>query len=172
MGTGNTRGRKPADSDPNTDDSNTDDPTLTRMRTKDSLGSGSMTRDEGQLTAKVLRREKISNVDSKQLPTGKTDTKFQGSLLQSSVSSISDVGEKTHLNLQNTYLQPKADEGEKENAEPPLKDENEARFKARQLMLNAATDEHTKTKEASRPKADSSASPSPSPSVSASPSSR
>ena len=169
--------RKPASSDSNSDSSDTDDPSLTRLKTSDSLGSGSMTRDEGQLTAKVLRREKISNVDTKKLPTSKTDSKFQGSLLQSSVSSISDVGqnsdngEKPHLNLQNVGAQPKADEGEKENAAPP-KDEDDARFKARQLMLNPSGEGQAKTKEARRSKTDSSASPSPSPSVSASPSSR
>jgi hypothetical protein len=173
MGTGSRK--KPASSDANDDgdSSDTEDPTLHRLRTKDSLASGAMSRDDGELTAKLRKREKVSNVEStKQLPTSKTDSKFQGSLLQSSVSSISDVGEKAHLNLQNVQLQPKAEDSEKENAEAPVKEENEARFKARQLMLNASPEEHPKNAEPPRAKAASAASPSPSPGASASPSRR
>ena len=164
-----------------------DSDTMYRMKTKDSLASGAMARDDGQLTAKVLRREKVSKVDAKQLPTSGTDPKFQGSLLQSSVGSISEIGAKAHvdntrqqhtaeqpIDLQNLSFQPKAEEHQKE-AEQEIpdaaaKEENEARFKARQLMFGG--DEAAKKTESPRTKANSSPSPSPSPDRSASPSSR
>ena len=72
-----------------------EDPSLYRTKTQDSLASGTMSRDEGQLTAKPRRRERISVVDStKKLPTSGTDPKFQSSLLHSSVTSIDDVSVK------------------------------------------------------------------------------
>ena len=155
MGTGAARPGRPASSPSNApeDDSTSDDPTLKRLKTSESLGAGSMTRDEGQLTAKVLRREKVSNVDTKQLQSTHSDSMFQGSLLQSSVPSIRDVAKKA-------------------NAEPQVKEEGEARFKARQLMLAPSTEEHPKTPESSHVKSESSPSPSPSASASVKPSSR
>ncbi len=170
MGGGSSaRPSKSSDSDSSEgDSSDVDDPTLYRMKTKDSVASGAMSRDDGELTRKIRKPEKVLNVEStKQLPTSGTDPKFQGSLLQSSVSSIRDVGATTHV-----QLQPKGDGSENENADPPIKDEGEARFKARRLMLNPSTQDQTKKTESARTKADSSSSPSPSPSASATPSSR
>lgn len=181
------RPRPSASDDGSSNDSDTDDPTLTRMKTKDSLASGEMTRDEGELTRKVMRKEKVANVDTKQLPTSGSDSKFSGSLLQSSVGSIMDVSgsgqmarrsqhvntdEKAHLNLQNLEPQANGDDGEKENAEPPAKNESDARFKARQLMMNGSTEENSKKTESPQTRADSSPSPSPSPNRTANPSSR
>jgi hypothetical protein len=71
------------------------DDTLTRLKTKDSLAPGAMGREEGQLTRKTRRRERVSEVEStKQLKTTGVDPKFQGSLLHSSVTSIEDVSQK------------------------------------------------------------------------------
>lgn len=139
-----------------------------RMKTRDSVGSGAMIRDDGELTAKQRRREKVSKVESaKQLPTSGTDSKFSSSLLQSSVTSIENVGEKKHLELQ-----PKAEASEKEKADTAKAEQGEARFKAQQLMLNPSANEPTKKTESSQTKAKSSPSPSPSPKASVDPSSR
>ena len=139
-----------------------DDPTLTRLKGNDSLAAGTMSRDEGQLTAKVLRREKISKVEStKQLHTSGTDPKFQGSLLHSSVGSILDVGEKANTN---TTTNPDADND--------VKDEGDPRFKAKRLVFTPMTDEESKKSDSPKIKADASPSPSPSPSASVTPSSR
>ncbi len=170
MGAGSTShpGKSSGSDSSEGDSSDVDDPTLYRMKTKDSVASGAMSRDDGELTRRLKKPEKVLNVEStKQLPTSKPDPKFEGSLLQSSVGSIRDVGAKTHLELQT-----KGDGSETENAEPPIKDEGEARFKARRLMLNPSTEEQTKKTESPRTKADSSSSPSPSPSASVTPSSR
>lgn len=148
---GTSRPEKAASSDTpdNTDES---DPTLYRTKTSESLASGVMSMDNGQLTRKARKREKISNVESaKALPTSGTDPKFQGSLLQSSVSSIHEVAGKANIN-------------------PEVKDEGEARFKARQLALGQGEDEQTKKKDSPQTKADVSPSPSPSPSASVTPS--
>lgn len=150
---GTNRPGKPASSD-TPDGTDESDPTLYRMKTSDSLASGAMSMDNGQLTRKAKKREKISNVESaKTLPTSGTDPKFQGSLLQSSVSSIHEVAGKANVN-------------------PEVKDEGEARFKARQLARGQGEDEQTKKKDSPQTKADVSPSPSPSPSASASPSRR
>jgi hypothetical protein len=147
-------------------DSDVDDPTLYRMRTSEGVGSGEMTRDDGELTRKPRRREKVSKVEStKHLPTTGTDSKFQGSLIDSSVPSISAVGEKSHVDLQT-----KGQANAKGESETLTKDEGEARFKARQLMLSA--EEPANKKDSTQTKAESSPSPSASPSRSASPSSR
>ena len=171
-GMGASTSGRPAKSDSSDDsesDSEVDDPTLYRMKTSEGVGAGELTRDEGELTRKPRRREKVSTVEStKHLPTTGTDSKFQGSLIDSSVTSIRDVGGKTHLDLQTTRVQGT----DKVEAETPIKDkdEGEARFKARQLMLS--TEEPANKKDSSQTKADSSPSPSPSPNRSASPSSR
>ena len=144
----------------NNDPDEPDDPTLTRLKSKDSLAAGSMSRDEGQLTAKMRRREKISKVEStKQLPTSGIDPKFQGSLLHSSVGSILDVGEKANTTTAS---------GE---ADTEVKDEGDPRFKAKRLVFAPTTDEESKKSDSPRIKADSSPSPSPSPSASVTPSS-
>jgi hypothetical protein len=145
--------QKPSTSDAGTS-SDTDD-SLTRLKTNNSLGAGSMSRDEGQLTAKQRRREKVLQVESTdKLPTSGTDPKFQGSLLHSGVTSIQDVGDKA-------------------NAEAEVLDESDPRFKAKRLVFSPATEDESKTKkkESSRTKADTSPSPSPSPTASPTPSS-
>lgn len=147
--------QKPGASDASDTVNDSDDDSLTRLKTKDSLGAGGMSRDEGQLTAKARRREKVLKIDStKQLPTSGTDPKFQGSLLHSSVTSIQDIGDKA-------------------NAEEEVKDEGDPRFKAKRLVFSPNTDNESKTtkKESPQTKADSSPSPSPSPSASVTPSS-
>lgn len=141
---------KPASSDAG-DNSDPDDPTLYRMKTNDSLASGAMSRDDGELSRKPRKREKVSKVEStKQLPTSGTDSKFQGSLLQSSVTSIHEVSGKANVN-------------------PEMKEEGGARFKARQLALGPSEDEPTKKKDSPQTKADVSPSPSASPAASAAP---
>ena len=154
--TGRSGTQKPATSDTSAagDNGDTDDETVYRMKTKDSLGTGQMTRDEGQLTAKPRRREKVVKVDStNKLPTSGTDPKFQGSLLHSSVTSIDDVSQKT-------------------KADDKVKDEGDPRFKTRRLVLTPTTDDEGKKNESSGTKADSSPSPSPSPAASPTPSRR
>ncbi|HST30024.1 MAG TPA: hypothetical protein VLK27_04225 [Chthoniobacterales bacterium] len=141
-----------------------DDPTLQRLRTKDSLGE--MLSNEGQLTAKVRRREKISKVEStKQLPTSGTDPKFQGSLLHSSLTSIQDVGAKTNT----APAAPATSNAENADSEPM--GESDPRFKAKRLVFTPMSDDESKKKELPRTKADTSSSPSPSPSASPTPSS-
>ncbi len=136
------------------DSEDTNDDTLYRLKTKDSLGAGSMSRDEGQLTARQLRREKMLKVEStKQLPTSGTDPKFQTNLLHSGVTSINDITQKA-------------------NTEPKVIDEGDPRFKAKSLVFSPSTEEEPKKKESPGTKADASPSPSPSPTASAKPSNR
>ena len=162
QGAGASAPSKPKDA--NADDDETD-PSLQRLNTRDSLGGEGMSRDEGQLTAKMRRKEKVAEVDTKKLPTSRTDHKFDGNLLQSSVSSIGDLAEK-----------PSADEraNAEEGANPKtdVKDEEDPRFRTKHLLLNQTTPGESKKKDSPRTKADSSPSPSPSASASASPSSR
>jgi hypothetical protein len=141
-----------ADKDEESGSSNdVQDDTLTRMSTKETLAAGSMGRDEGQLTRKTRRRERVSEVESvKQLETSGTDPKFQGSLLHSSVTSIEDLGVKGSDDAQN-----KADQ------EPVTEDE--ARFKARRLVFSQETADASKEKKTkSHTKAETSPTPSPS----------
>ena len=141
-----------------------DDPSLQRLKSTESMGE--MSRDEGQLTAKARRREKISKVEStKQLHTSGSDPKFQSSLLHSSVSSISDVGEKANSN-------PAASPGhDADDANSTVVDQSDPRFKAKRLVFTPTASDDSKTRESQRTKADSSPSPSPSPSASVTPSS-
>jgi hypothetical protein len=132
------------------DDSKSDaegDNTVYRMKSQDSLAAGAMSRDEGQLTRKPRRTEKILEVEStKQLPSSGTDPKFQGSLLHSSVTSIDDVGVKAGQD----------GEGQEQSGPRPLR---------HKIFITENSDE-SKKKESSHAKADSSPSPTPSPSVS------
>src|ERR1700724_1260699 len=83
---------QPADNTPSDVDG---DDTVVRLKTQDSLAAGAMSRDEGQLTRKLNKKEKVLVVDStKKLQTSGTDPKFQTSLLHSSVTSIADVSAK------------------------------------------------------------------------------
>lgn len=149
------------------DDEN--DPSLQRLRSEDSLGQGSMSRDDGQLTAKVRRREKISKVEStKQLPTSGIDPKFQGSLLHSSVTSIGDIGGNANTNANASSTADSNADASADTAD----DDSSARFKSKRLVFTPMTNDDSKTKqESSSTKAESSPSPSPSPTASATPSS-
>jgi hypothetical protein len=144
----NTRPKKP-DSTDTSDSSDTDDDSLYREKTKDSLASGAMSRDEGQLTRKPRKKEKVSVVDStKKLPTSGTDPKFQGSLLHSSVTSIDYVGEKAN------------DEADAANEEAV------PHFKKRHRVFTPEKSEESTKKETPRTEAVSSPSPTPSPTAS------
>lgn len=160
-----------------------DDPTLQRLKSKDSMGQGGFSRDEGQLTAKARRREKISTESTKQLHTSGTDPKFQGSLLHSSVGSIEEVGATAntsagyHMNAE-TAAQPQnqaeaqAQAEAEAQAQAEEKAEDQARFKNKHLVFTPMTGGDSKKKESPSTNADSSPSPSPSASASGSPSSR
>lgn len=148
---GRSDAQKPSTSDASNSGNDTDDDSLTRLKTNNSLGAGSMSRDEGQLTAKQRRREKVLQVESTdKLPTSGTDPKFQGSLLHSSVTSIQDVGDKA-------------------NAETEIQDQSDPRFKAKRLVFSPSTEDESKTKKKEAPRTKADTSPSPSPSASASP---
>lgn len=142
---------KNASGTPQSDDTKSDaegDDTY-RMKTQESLASGAMSRDEGQLTRKSRRSEKILEVEStKQLPTSGIDPKFQGSLLHSSVTSIDYVGEKANEEAGTV----------KEEAVPS--------FKKRHRVFTPEKSEESTKKETPRTEADSSPSPTPSPTVS------
>jgi hypothetical protein len=136
-----------------------DDPTLYRTKTKDGLAVGAMSRDEGQLTAKPRRREKISVVDStKKLPTSGTDPKFQGSLLHSSVTSIDDVADKTNE---------AAADNDQQDAQ---QDDVDPRFTKPHLVFRPqTTTDDSKKKERARAQADSSPTATPTPASPSSP---
>ncbi len=131
------------------------DDTLYRMSTKETLAAGTMGRDEGQLSRKPTRREKVSEVEStKQLKTSGTDPKFQGSLLHSSLTSIDDLGQKASNGA--------------ENGETDAVDGGDPRFKAKRLVFTEeAANGSKRKKETSHTKGETS--PSPSPSATASP---
>jgi hypothetical protein len=158
-GSGSTAGANSSDSNSGSNSSNNnnpsytgtddeDDPTLYRTKSQDSLASGAMSRDEGQLTVKPRRREKISTVDStKKLPTTGTDPKFQGSLLHSSVTSIDDISAKP-------------DEAGDADQQDAQQDEVDPRFtKPRLVFKPQTTSDDSKKKESARAAADSSPSP-------------
>jgi hypothetical protein len=135
---------QPADNTPSNVDG---DDSVYRLKTQDSLGAGAMSRDDGQLTSKQRRKEKMLEVEStKQLPTSGTDPKFQGSLLHSSVTSIDDVGAKASQDS----------EGQVQSGEAPLR---------HKVFITESTDK-SKKNETAQAKAESSPSPTPSPSVS------
>src|SRR5690242_15455339 len=52
-------------------------------------------RDDGALHFKTHGREKVQEVDAKNLRSNRIDTKFQGNLLHDSLTSIEDVGAKS-----------------------------------------------------------------------------
>jgi hypothetical protein len=126
-----------------------DDPSLYRTKTQDSLGAGAMSRDEGQLTAKPRRREKVTVVDStKKLPTSGTDPKFQSSLLHSSVTSIDDVS-----------LKPDQAADDQQDADAQ-QDGVDPRFQTRRLLFKPQTTTDG-SKKADKPSAAADSSPSP-----------
>ena len=128
-----------------------DDPSLYRTKTQDSLAVGSMSRDEGQLTAKPRRREKISVVDSTtKLPTSGTDPKFQSNLLHSSVTSIDDISLKPD----------QAADDQEAQQEDTQQDGGDPRFQTRRLVFKPqTTSDDSKHKDKPRATADSSPSP-------------
>jgi hypothetical protein len=136
------------------------DDTVVRLKTQDSLAAGAMSRDEGQLTRKLRKKEKVSVVDStKKLQTSGTDPKFQSSLLNSSLTSIADVGAKPS---QPAEVQPPTEtqaQGEEQGVTRPL----------RHKIFVTPNNDESKKDETAQAKADSSPSSSPSPSPSASP---
>lgn len=118
------------------------DDTLYRGRTSES--ENPMLRDEGRLHFKSRPKEKIQEVDSlKNLQSGKTDPKFQGSLLHSSVTSIDDIADKT-------------------TAAQKVVDDVDERFKSKQLTFAPEKDEQPR-------KVQADSTPSPTPSATASP---
>jgi hypothetical protein len=139
-----------SDSDKSGSSDDVQDDTLYRLKTKDALAAGAMGRDEGELTRKPRRRERVSEVEStKQLKSSGTDPKFQGSLLHSSVTSIEDVGEKASNGTESRETEPE--------------DESDARFKAKRLVFSQQTADASKEKKKqTHTKAESSPSPSPS----------
>ena len=117
------------------------DDTLYRGKTTES--EVPMLRDEGRLHFKTRPKEKVQEVDSlKNLQSSGSDTKFQGSLLHSSVTSVEDVSGKTE-------------------ARKGAADEVNARFKSKQLTFTPEKSEQPQ-------KAESESTPSPTPSATAS----
>jgi hypothetical protein len=82
-----------ANATPKPSDTSAEDDTLYRGKTSDM--ETVLLRDEGALHFKPRPKEKIQEVDTlKDLRTSGSDSKFQGSLLHNSVTSIEDVGAK------------------------------------------------------------------------------
>ena len=148
--------QKGEDSEPATDPE-TGDSTLYRLKTTDSLAEGSMARSEGQLTRKPHKKEHVLEIDSTKLRTSGTDPKFQGSLLNNSVTSIDDVSVKVQ-----------AQDDTKDDGEAREQEDGESRFTKKHLVFKRGAEEKEKAPAGSS----SSPSPSPSASASASPSSR
>jgi hypothetical protein len=131
---------QPADNSPSNVEG---DDTVVRLKTSDSMAAGAMSRDEGQLTRKLRKKEKVSVVDStKKLQTSGTDGKFESSLLHSSVTSIDDVGAKASQGV----------EGQEQSGAQPL----------RHKVFVTENNDESKKSETTHAKADSSPSPSPS----------
>ena len=139
------------------DESKTDqtDDALYRGKTNDM--DTTLLRDEGALHFKTRPREKIQEVDSlKKLQSSGSDPKFQGSLLNSDVSSIGKVNEKAReaRNETDDVLQ-NANESRNET------DGVDSRFKTKQLSFAPQKDDEPK-----KVQSDSSPSPTPSPTIS------
>lgn len=126
---------------PNENNTDENDDTLYRGKTSES--ENPMLRDEGPLHFKTRPKEKIQEVNSlKNLQSSGSDPKFQGSLLNSNVSSIEKVSEKA-----------------KETRD--LTEEGDPRFRTKRLTFTA--DNNAEPKKA---QSDSSPSPTPSPTTS------
>jgi hypothetical protein len=138
-GTGSTGASSAAT--PNENNTDGSDDALYRGKTGDS--ENPMLRDEGALHFKKRPKEKIQEVESlKNLQSSKPDPKFQGSLINSDVSSIEKVSAKA-------------------NETRDAADEEDPRFKAKRLNFTPA-----KTDEPKKAQSDSSPSPTPSPTAS------
>jgi hypothetical protein len=130
------------------DESNTYEGDDTLYRGKTGESENPMLRDEGRLHFKTHSNEKIQEVDSlKNLQRSESDPKFQGSLLNSVVTSIEKVSEKA-------------------NETREAADEGDPRFKAKRL--NFTPDKNDEPKKA-QPDSSPSSSPSPTPSPTTSP---
>jgi len=102
-----------------------------------------MLRDEGRLHFKTHLKEKVQEVDSlKNLQSSGSDPKFQGSLLNSGVTAIEEVGEKA-------------------NETRAAAGEGDPRFKTKRLTFTP-----DKNDEPKKAQSDSSPSPTPSPTTS------
>lgn len=110
-------------------------------------------RDEGALHFKTHGREKVQEVDSKNLRTSGIDKTFQGRLLHDSLTSIEDVGAK---------------QAEETHAVQQIDAQQQLDSQGRRHQVFGAPTDEVKKSEPARAKSD--ASPSPSPSASASPS--
>jgi hypothetical protein len=133
-----------ANATPKPGDTSEEDDTLYRGKTSEMATT--LMRDDGALHFKPRAKEKVQEVDTlKDLRTSGSDSKFQGSLLHNSVTSIEDVGAKP------------ADGAQIQDSRAPGHRRHE---------VFAVPNDSAKT-ESDRAKADSS--PSPSPSASASP---
>jgi hypothetical protein len=139
-GLGTTSGAKP-EGTPNENNTDESDDTLYRGKTSES--ENPMAREEGRLHFKTRPKEKIQEVDSlKNLPSSKSDPKFQGNLLNSGVTSIEHVTTKAE---------------ETRDAA----DEEDPRFKTKRLVFTA-----DKKDESKQAQTDSTPSPTPSPTAS------
>jgi hypothetical protein len=139
-GLGTTSSAKP-EGTPNENNTDESDDTLYRGKTSES--ENPMAREEGPLHFKTRPKEKIQEVDSlKNLPSSKSDPKFQGNLLNSGVTSIEHVTTKAE---------------ETRDAA----DEEDPRFKTKRLVFTA-----DKKDESKQAKTDSTPSPTPSPTAS------
>src|SRR5438105_11743238 len=136
-GVGTTPGAAPG-ATPNENNTAASDDALYHGRTNEN--GNPMLRDEGPLHFKTHPKEKIQEVDSlKNLQSKSSDTKSQGSLLHSSVTSIDDIGAKATQ-----------DRDEANNVD--------SRFKAKQFTFAPQ-----KNDEPVKAKSDSGPSPTPSP---------
>ena len=116
----------------------TGDDTLYRGKTSESQNL--MLRDEGPLHFKTRPKEKVQEVDSlKALQSSGSDPKFDGSLLNSGITSIDNVSKKI-------------------SEDPDGASEGEPRFKTKRLTFTPRENDEPK-------KAETDATPSPSPSA-------
>jgi hypothetical protein len=125
------------------DESKTDENDDTLYRGKTTETQNPMLRDEGRLHFKTHPKEKVQEVDSlKNLQSSGSDPKFQGSLLNSGVTAIEEVGEKA-------------------NETRAAAGEGDPRFKTKRLTFTP-----DKNDEPKKAQSDSSPSPTPSPTTS------
>ena len=157
----NTGAAQPSD---NTPDNVDGDDTVVRLKTSDSLAAGAMSRDEGQITRKQRKREKVLEVDStKKLQTSGTDGKFESSLLNSGLPSIDDVSAKPS---QAAGAQGPGQGQVQEQGQAPAQGVTHS---LRHKIFVIENKDDSKKNETAQANADSSPSSSPSPSPSASP---
>ena len=130
------------------DEEKTSEEDDTLYRGKTSELESTMLRDEGMLHFKTRPKEKVQQVDSKNLFSTGTDPKFQGNLALSGVSSIDQIAASSNQSSESD-----------EAAETEERDAR--RFKPRERIFKPQTEE-----KAVKAESDSTPSPTPSPSVS------